>query len=129
MTSFLTPTRSKLTGTLLGLLTLPGMLLLRALPVEWDLLDLRDLGNLVLGVLLGVPIQIFDAVTGSAFAARTEGFLGFPSLPELGFALCANVLFFYLSSTCSPVVAPAGTGLGQIDSKRSHPRPGADLRE
>ncbi len=124
MASFLTPTRSKLTGTLLGLLTLPGMLLLSAISVEWDLLDLRDLGDLVLGVLLGVPIQIFDAVTGSAFAARTEGFLGFPSAPELGFALCANVLFFYLLA-CGGTWYRARANRLKTQSSQT----GADLRE
>ena len=102
MAAFLAPTRRKLSWTLFGLLVLPGCLLLRAIPVQWDLLDLRDLGGLVLGLLLGVPIQVFNFVTGSAFAAKSEGFLRFPSLTEVVFALVANLLFFYLIS-CAAV--------------------------
>ncbi len=126
MATFLAPTRSVLTGTLLGLLTLPGAFLLRAMPVQWDLLDFRTLGDLVLGALLGVPIQIFDTVTVSAYAARSEGFLGFPSLAELAFALCANVLFFYLLA--------CGVTWYRARSGRKRPRvqtapPGSDPRE
>ena len=96
MAALLAPTRRKLSWTLVGLLVLPGCFLLRAIPAQWDLLDLRNVADLVLGMLLGVPIRIFDAVTDSAFAARSEGFLGFPSIPEVAFALCANVLLFYV---------------------------------
>ena len=102
MAAFLAPTRRKISWTLLGLLVLPGCLLLRTIPAQWDLLDLRETGGLVLGLLFGVPIWIFDFVTGSAFAAKGGGFLRFPSLAELLSALVANLLFFYLIS-CTAV--------------------------
>lgn len=102
MAAFLAPTRRKISWTLLGLLVLPGCLLLRTIPAQWGLLDLRDLGGLVLGLLLGIPMQVFHFVTGSAFAAKSEGFLRFPSLAELLSALVANLLFFYLIS-CTAV--------------------------
>jgi hypothetical protein len=102
MAAFLAPTRRKISWTLLGLLVLPGCLLLRTIPVQWDLLDLREAGGLVLGLLFGVPIWIFDLVTGSAFAAKSEGFLRFPSLAELLSALVGNLLLFYLIS-CTAV--------------------------
>ncbi len=102
MAAFLAPTRRKLSWTVIGLMVLPGCFLLRTIPVQWDLLDLRETGGLVLGLLFGVPIWIFDFVTGSAFAAKSEGFLRFPSLAELLSALVANLLFFYLIS-CTAV--------------------------
>ncbi|MFT5050000.1 MAG: hypothetical protein ACI8QZ_001393 [Chlamydiales bacterium] len=98
MARFLTPTARKLHGALLGLLILPGAFMLRAVPVQWDLLELGGLGGLILGLLLGVPLRIFDTLTDSAFASRAEGFLVFPSVAELAFALAADLLLFYLIS-------------------------------
>lgn len=95
MRAFLAPTRRKIAWTLLGLLVLPACALLRAIPAPWDLLDLRELGGLVLRLLLGVPIRILDAATGSAFAVRSEGFLAFPSATQLAFALGVDLLLFY----------------------------------
>lgn len=90
------PTRTKVAITAGCFLIFPAVLVLRAIPPQWDLLDLREWSGMIPALLVGVPIQLFDLLTGSAFASRSEGFLAFPSLPELAFALLADVLLFYL---------------------------------
>lgn len=92
------PTRTKLTITVGCFLIFPVVVALRAIPAEWDILNLREWSGGLLMLLVGVPIRGFDLLTGSAFASRSEGFLAFPSLPELGAALFADVLFFYILS-------------------------------
>jgi hypothetical protein len=86
--------RTRLYVVLLLCLLLPGAFALQSIPASADVLDLRSLGRLLISALLGVPIRLLDACTGGAFAARNEGFLGFPSGVQLGFALFADLLVF-----------------------------------
>lgn len=94
--SLLAPTRRKLALAAAGFAIFPALLALRAIPARWDLLDLGEWSGRILGLLLGVPIRLFDAATGSAFASRGEGFLGFPSLLELAAVVLADAVLFYL---------------------------------
>jgi hypothetical protein len=96
MAGFLAPTRRKLRWTALVLMVLPASFLLRTIPHPWDVLDLRLLGGQILFLLLGVPIRLLDALTDSAFAQKGEGFLRFPSATQVAFALCADLLLFYV---------------------------------
>lgn len=94
--SLLAPTRRKLATAAAGFAIFPVLLALRAIPARWDLLDLKDWSERILGLLLGVPIRLFDAATGSAFASRSEAFLVFPTLPQVAAALLADAFVFYL---------------------------------
>jgi len=93
---FLAPTRRKLALTAAGFAIFPVLLALRAIPARWDLLDLKPWSGRILFLLLGVPVRLFDAVTGSAFASHSEAFLVFPTLPQLAAALLADAFLFYL---------------------------------
>lgn len=99
----LAPTRAKLAITAGCFLIFPAVMVLRAIPPQWDILDLRELSGMIPALLVGVPIRLFDHLTGSAFASKSEGFLAFPSLPELAVALLADVLLFY-SIACAWVL-------------------------
>ena len=92
----LSPTRRKLALTAGGFLLFPVLVLLRRIPSRWDLLDLREVSELILYLMLGFPIRLFDVLTGSAFVSRGEGFIRFPSTIQLAAAALANALFFYL---------------------------------
>lgn len=92
----LAPTRRKLALTAIGFAVFPALFLLRAIPPQWDLLDLREWSGVLFGFLVGVPIALFDAVTRSAFASTSEGFLHFPSLAQLAAAAVGDALAFYL---------------------------------
>jgi len=94
--AFLSPSKDKLARTLILASTLPVALVFGLVPASWDLLDLRQLGGAILGALLGGPIWLLDRATGSAFATRSEGFLVFPSLTQIGFALTCDALLFYV---------------------------------
>ena len=95
-TSFLAPTRAKAAITAACFLVFPIAILMRKIPGQWDILDLGEWSGLVVGVLVGVPMGLFDLATGSAFVRQTEGFLAFPSLPELAAAFVGDLVFFYL---------------------------------
>lgn len=95
-TAYLAPTCAKLALTAACFALFPVCLALSKIPHTWDVLDLRLAGRAVIGLLLGVPIRLFDLATGSAFAPRSEAFLVFPSLPQLAAALVADAALFYL---------------------------------
>ena len=88
-------TKGKLARACLLACSLPLAVLLRTIPREWDVLDLAEIASGFLRVMVGGPIFVFDLLTGSAFAPRSEGFLVFPSTTQLLFALLANALVFY----------------------------------
>lgn len=92
------PHRQKLltTGVILGVII--TSLALRTIPVEIDILDLREVPEFVVFIFGRVPIEIFDFLTGEAFAPRGEGFLVFPTLPQSGFALLFDLGVIYLAS-------------------------------
>ncbi len=96
ISTFLGPTRGKLARTAACFLVFPACLALSKVPHEWDLLDLRQAGRALIGLLFGVPIRLFDLATGSAFAPRSEAFLVFPSTPQVVAALVADAALFYL---------------------------------
>ena len=93
---FLAPTRAKVAITAGCFLLFPAVMLLRAIPPQLDLLDLRQWSGMIPALLVGVPIRLFNLLTGSAFASRSEGFLALPNVPELAAAFLADVLLFYL---------------------------------
>ena len=94
--AFLSPTKEKLARTLVVASILPVAFALQSIPVAWDVLDLRQLARTVLGGLLGGPVRLLDLLTNSAFAPHTEGFIVFPTLPQIAFALACDGLLFYL---------------------------------
>jgi len=94
--AWLVPTRRKLALTAGGFLVFPLLLALRAIPARWDVLDLGQLAGSLLFLLLGVPVRAFDALTGSAFASRSEAFLRFPTPIQLAAAALADAALFYL---------------------------------
>ncbi len=107
--AFLAPTRRKLVATAACFLVYPIGFALRTVPPRWDLLDLRELGGLVLGVALGWPLRAFDALTGSAFATSSESFLAFPSGAEMLGALALELAAFYLIACVWTQRRPADT--------------------
>ena len=90
------PTPKKILWTVLVPVFAAATLLLRMIPVEYDILDLREIPGFVMALFLGVPIRIFDAVTGGNFASKGEGFLVFPSGAELLGALAIAMATVYL---------------------------------
>jgi hypothetical protein len=96
MSAFLRPTRRKLALSATGFLLLPALFWLRQIPGRLDILDLRQASEALLFLLLGLPVRLFDALTGSAFASRSEAFIGFPTLAQLAAAFVADALLFYL---------------------------------
>jgi hypothetical protein len=49
-----------------------------------------------MAIFLGVPIRIFNVVTGGRFVSEGEGFLVFPSSAELLGALAIDIAVVYL---------------------------------
>jgi hypothetical protein len=94
--AYLAPTRAKLALTAACFALFPVCIALGKIPHTWDILDMRQAGRAVIGLLLVVPIRLFDLVTGSALAPRSEAFVVFPSLPQLAAALVADAALFYL---------------------------------
>jgi hypothetical protein len=94
--AFLSPTKGKLVRALVVASVLPVAFALQEIPVAWDVLDLRQLARVVLAGLLGGPVRLFDLLTDSAFAPRSEGFIVFPTLPQIAFALACDALLFYV---------------------------------
>lgn len=73
-----------------------SVLFLRLIPVQADLFDLRQLPRLVFIPLVRWPIQFFDMLTQRRFAPRSEGFIVFPTVTQLAFALVCDLVLFYL---------------------------------
>jgi hypothetical protein len=96
MGRFLSPTKQKLTLALGILLGCVGLFFLRLIPVQADILDLRQLPRLVAIVLLRWPIQAFDVLTQRRFAPRSEGFIVFPTVTQFGFAVLFDLALFYV---------------------------------
>ncbi|HEX6885227.1 MAG TPA: hypothetical protein VF530_17770 [Planctomycetota bacterium] len=94
--AWLAPTRRKLALAAGGFLVFPLLLALHAIPGRWDVLDLGQVADGLLFLLLGVPVRAFDALTGSAFASRSEAFLRFPTTIQLAAAATADAVLFYL---------------------------------
>jgi hypothetical protein len=92
----ISPTPRKVFWTFLIHACAAATLLLRMIPVQYDILDLRELPGLVMVLFLGVPIRIFDAVTWWRFASTGEGFLVFPSGVELLAAVAIDIAAVYL---------------------------------
>ncbi len=90
------PTPRKVLWTGLILAAAVMTLLLRMIPVQYDILDLREFPEFVMALFLGVPIWIFDNLTGGRFASKGEGFLVFPSGTELLAALAIDIVVAYL---------------------------------
>jgi hypothetical protein len=98
MKNILHPDRQKLLTTCVILGVVIALLALRAIPVQIDFLDLREVPEFVVFVFGRIPIEIFDFVTNEAFASRGEGFLVFPTMPQIGFALLFDIVTIYLVS-------------------------------
>jgi hypothetical protein len=92
------PNRQKLFTTCMILGVAIASLSFRAIPVQIDILDLREVPEFVVFVFGRIPIEIFDFITNEAFASRGEGFLVFPTLPQIGFALLFDIAAVYLAS-------------------------------
>ncbi len=69
---------------------------LRLIPVQVDLLGLRKIPRLVATVMVRWPIQLFDLLTQRRFAPRSEAFIVFPTIEQLGFAVLFDLMVFYL---------------------------------
>jgi len=98
MQNFLRPDARKVltTGALIGAVLL--CLTLRQIPVQVDILDLREVPEFVVFLFGRIPIELFDFATDGAFRPQGEGFLVFPSLPQVAFALLFDVAALYLAS-------------------------------
>lgn len=90
------PTPKKVFWAVLIPVFATATLLLRMIPVQYDILDLREIPGFVMTLFLGVPIWIFDNLTGGRFASKGEGFLVFPSGAELFGALAVAIASIYL---------------------------------
>ena len=90
------PSRRKLSWTFLVLAAAAATILLRMIPVQYDILDLREVPGFVMALFLGLPIRLFDAVTGGRFGSKGEGFLVYPSEAELLAALIIDIAATYV---------------------------------
>ena len=94
--AFLSPSKEKLARALVLASVLPLAFFSGCIPPSMDLLDLRPLGRSVIRGLVGAPIWLFDRMTDSAFAPRSEAFIVFPSTTQCVFALACDALLFYV---------------------------------
>ena len=96
MKEFLRPNKKKSFLTIGLFMGLFSTTLLRKIPAQFDILDLHEIPGL-LGIPFGRwPIQLFDKITASKFAAKGEGYIIFPSLEEFLFMLVFDILILYL---------------------------------
>lgn len=93
---FFSPTAKKIAGTAAILGAAASSLLLAMIPVQYDLLDLREVPGILMIVFLGLPIRLFNLITGGRFKSTGEGFLVFPSGTELFGALAIDIVAVYL---------------------------------
>ncbi len=93
------PTRRKVFWTFVGIAILLSTFFLRLLPPSIDILDLRELPNYSLFLFGRIPISFFDWLTSNRYTTGGEGFLVFPSLPQVSFAIVIDVIVIYMM-TC-----------------------------
>ena len=96
MRQFLTPTKHKLMLVLYLFLGVVALFCLRLIPAQADILDLRELPKLLGIALLRWPIQLFDVLTQRRFAPTSEGFIVFPTLAQVVFAVVLDLAMLYL---------------------------------
>ena len=92
------PDRQKLITTAIVVCVIIASFALRAIPVQFDVFDLRNVPEFVVFVFGRIPIAIFDFLTNEAFLPRGDGFLVFPTAPQAGFAILFDLGVIYLAS-------------------------------
>jgi len=92
---FLIPTQKKVLWTAVVIFILCSTFFLHNIPPAIDLFDLRELPGLVVVVFGRYPIDLFDWITSNHFIPKREGFITFPSLQQLCFAVIFDILFIY----------------------------------
>ena len=92
------PTIKKASWTIAGMAILFSTLFLRILPPSIDILGLRELPKYLVFVFGRIPISFFDCVTSNRYTPKGEGFLVFPSLQQVLFAVIIDIIFIYLVS-------------------------------
>jgi len=56
---------------------------------------MRELPGFVVVVFGRYPIDIFDWITSNHFIPKREGFITFPSIQQVCFAIIFDILFIY----------------------------------
>jgi hypothetical protein len=90
------PTIKKFSWTIAGTAILFSTLFLRLLPPSIDILDLRELPQYLVIVFGRIPISFFDWITSNRYTPSGEGFLVFPSLQQVSFAVFIDIIFIYV---------------------------------
>jgi hypothetical protein len=90
------PTIRKVLWTIAGIAILLSTFFLRMLPPSIDILDLRELPNYLAFIFGRIPISLFDWVTSNRYTPGGEGFLIFPSLQQVSFAIVIDIIFIYM---------------------------------
>jgi len=94
--ALLAPTRRKLALAAGLFLVFPLLFALSRIPHQVDVLDVRLRSRELLHLLVGVPMRLFDAVTASRFASKSEAMLVFPTVVQLAAAAVLDALLFYV---------------------------------
>lgn len=92
MNKFLKPTKSKLsTFIIISASILIGVIFLLKI-------NEPDIAGILIYPFATVPVKIFDAITGSAFAPNECYLLCFPTFPQVSFLILFDIVFIYLIS-------------------------------
>lgn len=103
MNKFLKPNKSKLsTFIIISISILIGVIFLL-------IINEPDIAGILIYPFATVPIKIFDAITGSAFAPKECYVICFPTLPQVSFLILFDVVIIYLISCV--IVARRGVRL------------------
>ncbi len=98
MKEFFCPNKAKILLASRLCIGLLATLMLKIIPPQFDILDLREIPNLLANLFGRWPIRLFDMLTASQFAAKGGGFLVFPSFAQILFMLVLDALMIYLIS-------------------------------
>jgi len=105
----LAPTRRNLALAVAMMLGSLSVFLLRLVPVQIDVLRVRRLPAIAAAILFRWPIDLFDFLTRRRFAPRGEGFLVFPTLPQILFAVALDFALLYALACAILAVRSTGT--------------------
>lgn len=92
MKGFFRPNKAKILLASRLCIGLLATLMLKIIPPQFDILDLREIPNLLANLLGRWPIRLFDMLTASQFAAKGEGrrVSGLPQFRADSFHACAR---------------------------------------
>ena len=93
--NFLFPTRKKVLWTLVVIVILVAIFFLYKIHPSLDIIDARKLSGVVVVLFGRFPIDIFDWITSNRFMPKGEGFITFPSIQQVCFAIIFDIFFIY----------------------------------